>query len=255
MNSEFSDWPDDEFGDDADTADLTGQPESYPDPVEGFGPADPLPGVDGYDPVEEGFGPAPGDDDGFTGGLGGAEPTGDGTAGAGAPLGYGDDLYAGDEQPGDDDLYAGGGSAGDDAPVPTDGEPPLGEEGFGSAPPVAEEGFGAAEPPPGVDPDAPPGGDDWPEPSFPPPLDASGVPTPVDGWPWADADLLGDWSSDDGVATDAGPGVDVPTYGSVEAGELADYAGIGDRGADLWSALLGSDDPATSTLARFWSGR
>ncbi|WBB99589.1 hypothetical protein O7543_05120 [Solwaraspora sp. WMMA2080] len=183
-------------------------------PVDGSGD----PAVEGFgaaDPVE-GFGAAdpPVDDD-----LSGDDTTGGGYGGGDAvpALGYGDDLS---------------------------GAEPV-DAGFG-AEPAAEQGFGAADPPPGVDPDAPAGADGWPEAQFPPPLDPAGVPTPVDGWPWADPQLLGD----------GGPvGAAVPHVTPVDPVDLAGYAGAdAAAGGDLWAALLASDDPATGTLARFWSG-
>jgi len=218
MSSEFTDWTGDDYpGDDAETADLGGLPDDdpLPLPVEGFGPAEE---VAGFGAADE----PPADDGDDIGG------------GAGAALDYGDDLSWPDgvDDPADDGA------------------------GFGAGPP-AEQGFGAVDPPPGVDPDTPAGADEWPAAVFPPPLDSAGVPTPVDGWPWADAELLGAGASADGPQ----PG-DTPQLGdgrpsppvSVDPAELAGYAGVDGTAADLWATLLGSDDPATSTLARFWSG-
>lgn len=219
MNSEFGDWPDDELpdgfaSDDADTADLSGVGEDYPPAgLEGFGPADEV----------QGFGSA--DEPALD------EVSADGVGGAGAGLDYGDDL-----------------SGPDDAAEDGFGAAPAAEEGFGAAL-GDEQGFGAADPPPGVDPDAPAGADEWPAAVFPPTLDPSGLPTPVDGWPWADPDLLGAGSSSDAVD----PADLAGNVGSVDPADLAGYAGVDGAAADLWATLLGSDDPATSTLARFWS--
>ncbi|WFE28481.1 hypothetical protein O7623_04515 [Solwaraspora sp. WMMD791] len=212
MNSEFGDWPGDDFpGDDADTADLGGGVDDGPLPQEGFGPADAVSGFGAADDVP--FGDD--SDDGDSGG------------GAGA-LSYGGDLSEPDPVGGDD---------ADTAPA---------EAGFGAAP-AAETGFGPADPPPGADPDAPAGVDEWPAAAFPPPLDPSGVPTPVDGWPWADPELIGGGS----VGDAAGPSDD-----PVDPADVAGYAGLADNddGTRQWATLIASDDPATSTLARFWSG-
>jgi len=217
MTSEFGDWTgDDPTGDDADTADLGGPVDdgSGGPAVEGFGAADPVEGFGAADP------PA-GDD--LTGDIADDGKYGDGGYGGGdavPALGYGDDL------------------SGADPAEPVDA-------GFG-AEPAAEQGFGAADPPPGADPDVPAGADEWPDPQFPPLLDPAGVPTPVDGWPWADPQLLGD----------GGPvGAAVPHVDPVDPVDLAGYAGVdAAAGGDLWAALLASDDPATGALARFWSG-
>ncbi|WP_326553601.1 hypothetical protein [Micromonospora sp. NBC_01813] len=227
MSDEFTNWTgDDDYpGDDAETADLGGLPADDPLPVAGFGPADE---VAGFGAADE---PA-GDDSGLDEGehLGG---------GTGAALDYGDDL-----------SWPDGPDGADGADDPADsGTDDVAEDGFGAAPP-ADQGFGAADPLPGVDPDTPAGADEWPAAVFPPQLDTAGVPTPVDGWPWADADLLGG----DASAESPPPG-DPPQPGSVDPGELAGYAAVDATAADLWATLLGSDDPATSTLARFWSPR
>lgn len=218
MNSDFGDWPGDGFpgdefpGDDADTADLGGGGDG-PLPQEGFGPAD---AVSGFGPADDA--PFGDDSDDVDDGRGG-----DGGAGGGA-LSYGGDLSGPDPD------------GSDTAPA---------EAGFGAAP-AAEAGFGPADPPPGADPDAPAGADEWPAAAFPPPLDPSGVPTPVDGWPWADPDLIGGGP----VGDAAGPG-DEP----VDPADVAGYAGLtdDDGGTRQWATLIASDDPATSTLARFWS--
>jgi hypothetical protein len=96
----------------------------------------------------------------------------------------------------------------------------------------------------GVDHDLPPGASDTVD--FPPPLYLPDRPDPVDGYPWSDADTLGDPGSGADWAghVDAAPG----------AGELLSYAGMdaSAAGEDPWAALLGSDDPAASALARWW---
>ncbi len=107
----------------------------------------------------------------------------------------------------------------------------------------------------GVDPDLPgnhdPGDPDgWHDGDFPPALDLDGRPEPADGYPWADPATLGDPASTplDGDHAGYGLGAAAP------AGDLFAYAGLdpAPAGVDPWSLLLGSDDPATSTLARWW---
>lgn len=77
---------------------------------------------------------------------------------------------------------------------------------------------------------------------FPPPVDVGELPEPVDGFPWTDAATLGT--------------ADLTTHDTaqpVDPHELAEYAGTEiPPGADPWAVLAASDDPATSTLARFW---
>jgi hypothetical protein len=103
----------------------------------------------------------------------------------------------------------------------------------------------------GTDPDVHAGADDpaWHDVQFPEHLELSEPPEPVDGFPWTDADVLGGADHSLSAAFDpaaAGPGPGEP-------GGLADYAGLDvPPGADPWSLLLGSEDPATSSLATFW---
>ncbi|GIF47786.1 hypothetical protein DFJ67_6678 [Asanoa ferruginea] len=82
----------------------------------------------------------------------------------------------------------------------------------------------------------------WPSPEFPAALDLHDI-SPIDGPPWTDASALGIGLPDaDPLPTD------VP-----DVSELAAYAGLDPTSASAgWDALLGSDDPATSALARFW---
>jgi hypothetical protein len=87
---------------------------------------------------------------------------------------------------------------------------------------------------------------------FPPPVDVGELPEPVDGFPWTDAATLG--TPDIGT-----PDIGTPDIGThddpqpVDPHELAEYAGTEiPPGADPWTVLADSDDPATSTLARFW---
>jgi hypothetical protein len=106
-----------------------------------------------------------------------------------------------------------------------------------------------ADTPVGTDPDTDPHADgDWPD-GYPPALDLPDAPAPVDGYPWADAALIGTDMPDSAD-------VDPPAIPDPPVGDLLDYAGTEHTtGADAWQALLGSDDPATSTLARWWSPR
>jgi hypothetical protein len=96
--------------------------------------------------------------------------------------------------------------------------------------------------PVGADPDAAPDpGDD---PVFPPMVDVGPLPEPVDGFPWIDTGSLG--------LVGAGP-VDAGA-GPVDPQDLAGYAAADlPPGVDPWAALAGSDDPATSALARWWA--
>jgi hypothetical protein len=103
----------------------------------------------------------------------------------------------------------------------------------------------------GADPDVPAGADDpaWHEPQFPPDLQLQDPPEPVDGFPWSDADVLG--GPEDGQSAAFDPAV---AGGDAEPAGLADYAGVDvPPGTDAWSLLLGSDDPAAGSLAAFWA--
>jgi hypothetical protein len=81
------------------------------------------------------------------------------------------------------------------------------------------------------------------DPVFPPPVDVGDLPEPVDGFPWIDTASLG--APDLAAHTTVEP---------VDPHELAEYAGAEiPPGADPWTVLADSDDPATSTLARFWN--
>ncbi|HWS36601.1 MAG TPA: hypothetical protein VN408_28175 [Actinoplanes sp.] len=78
---------------------------------------------------------------------------------------------------------------------------------------------------------------------FPPSLDVE-RPEPVDGFPWVDTTTLG--------APDLS-GFHPPTE-TVTPEELAAHAGIEiPPGADPWTFLTGSEDPATAALARWWT--
>ncbi|SNY44982.1 hypothetical protein [Paractinoplanes atraurantiacus] len=78
---------------------------------------------------------------------------------------------------------------------------------------------------------------------FPPPVHVGELPEPVDGFPWIDTGSLGVVPAD-ALVTPVDP---------VQPQELADYAGEQlPPGVDPWAALADSEDPATSTLARWW---
>jgi hypothetical protein len=78
---------------------------------------------------------------------------------------------------------------------------------------------------------------------FPPALDVD-LPEPVDGFPWIDTTTLGA----------ADPTGFLPPVENVSAQELASYAGIEiPDGADPWTVLAASEDPATAALARWWT--
>lgn len=96
------------------------------------------------------------------------------------------------------------------------------------------------------DPDAlPDSGDDAAE-LFPALVDVGPLPEPVDGFPWIDTGSLG---VVDPATLDAAGDPAVP-----EPSELAEYAAQElTPGADPWAALAGSEDPAVSALAKFWS--
>jgi hypothetical protein len=110
--------------------------------------------------------------------------------------------------------------------------------------------------PVGTDPDLDPRADsDWHDPEFPPALDLHDAPEPIDGYPWTDPHVLGaglpDGAVDDPI--DSG-GYHETAWQHPPIGDLYDYAGDEQApGIDGWHALLGSDDPATSTLARWWT--
>jgi len=102
------------------------------------------------------------------------------------------------------------------------------------------------DPPFGADPDA--AGladvDGWTGPEFPPMLELAGLPEPVDGHPWGDPSMVGG----EPLAEPAG-------YGTPDPADLSGYAAVdlAEVDGDPWAALLASDDPATSALARWWA--
>lgn len=113
------------------------------------------------------------------------------------------------------------------------------------------------EPLVGTDPDLDHGADhaDWHDDNpFPPGLDIH-APEPVDGFPWSDPAALGDGAGPDDYAPDYSHLVNTGDEGGpAHAADLAQYDGVEvPPGADAWTHLLGSEDPATSSLARWWA--
>lgn len=235
-------WPGDEPPED-DTADLS---------TDGFGddpfnPADPSGSESGAgafgaqesDPFGVGGEPDGGSaDDGFGAGRDGdptaslwygQEPLDDSQVEVG--FGAGDTL-AGDDDP---DAVAGFGPA-DPDPAGDDETGPAG--GDGDTPVGADPDLAASEP-------SPAGDATW---GFPDPVHLDDLPDPVDGYPWADAGLLGD------SAGAALPDPRADLAAAPPAADLFAYAGEAPvSGGPGWAALLASPDPATSTLARFWA--
>jgi hypothetical protein len=111
--------------------------------------------------------------------------------------------------------------------------------------------------PVGADPDLDPHVDDgtWADPVFPAALSLADRPDPIDGYPWTDPGLLG---ADPHTGADDGAGAPDPAQDPVAqdlaAYDLAAYDGTAlPAGADAWSLLRDSSDPATSALARWWA--
>ena len=92
----------------------------------------------------------------------------------------------------------------------------------------------------------------WETPDFPEPVDIS-LPEPVDGLPWSDPALLGDAGPYEAGPYEAGPYEPSDYDAGPPVSDLLDYAGLDSGNADPWAALFGSDDPATSALARWWA--
>lgn len=163
--------------------------------------------------------------------------------------------FEGDEpgdEPGGDEP---GGTAFDDAGYELEPESGVPELELTDEPAGDELGFqdpDASDPLIGTDPDADPLADDasWQSDPFPDALDLDEPPEPVDGMPWSDPSLLGDTGADP---------LDGPTAGydgSPPVADLYAYDGMSapaDTGSAAWGSLGGSEDPATSSLARFWA--
>jgi hypothetical protein len=247
---DHQDWPgwpeDDPHAGDAGTADLGGH-----DALGHDGLGHDIPGDDplahgplGHDGLGDDPFAAPGD--------GGHDPAAD-PGQHPAPGGYGDEGdagtghghfgAAGDVYPEDDPFTA---SHHDDSVVHDDPAP-----ADAAHDPVHDE-VAPVDHPVGADPDLDPHADaDWHDPSFPPALDPHHTPEPVDGFPWSDPHVLGSGLAD-GALDDGG--YHEPTWQHPPVSDLYDYAGDeAAPGGDGWQALLGSDDPATSSLARWWT--
>jgi hypothetical protein len=164
-----------------------------------------------------------------------------------------DDLFGHDDSGphGLDDLDGGhdldDGPGGGDAHEPgwDDHEPGTGHDGEAQPHGVVDVTGGHGLGPVGADPDAVPDVDQVS--LFPPVVDVGPLPEPVDGFPWIDTGSLGlvDAGVIDPAALQAAP---------VQAEDLAAYAAEDlPPGVDPWAALADSDDPATSTLAKWWS--
>jgi hypothetical protein len=127
----------------------------------------------------------------------------------------------------------------DDAPYEHHAEAGVAAEQEAWAAPEQQHDLG----PVGADPDALPDVDVAPVDTFPQVVDVGPLPEPVDGFPWIDTGSLGVVDADAHV-----PDAEVSPQ------ELAEYAGADlPPGVDPWAALADSEDPATSTLARWWS--
>jgi hypothetical protein len=165
--------------------------------------------------------------------------------------GHGHFGAAGDMYPEDDPFAAGHHDEAviHDGPVVHDDVPA--DHDSGQDAPLADD-HQLVDHPVGADPDLDPRADgDWHDPEFPPVLDLHDAPEPIDGYPWTDPQVLGtglpDGTIDDG-------GYHESAWQHPPIGDLYDYAGDEQAaGTDGWHALLSSDDPATSTLARWWT--
>jgi hypothetical protein len=245
---DWDDWPDDSpsLGDHESSS--LGEHDSAP--------------LDGHDTVDLGDPNqhAAAEYDGYGEPFSDHDGTGD-TSDHSAPLP--DDTF--DGHPDDQRLggHDGLGTADDGA---DDGSPDPATHG---APPGSTDGLGAAEPDHpnndhpsddrqptddrqpvdalvGADPDVDPSADDWHHDPFPAAVELTDPPEPIDGYPWSDAATLGGGPHEHPTADHGG-------YGAPPSAELLEYAGL-DQPADgdAWATLLSSDDPATSSLARWW---
>lgn len=225
-HQDWGDWDEgDEYPGDAETADL-GDPD---EPV--------APGLGGYEEAGGEPGPDPGVDHGA---HSGSEPGPGGGFLEDDPMGAFD---AGDQG---DPGYVDGGDAATSA-EPGDGYPADTGPDHGADHPDTAEPDASVEPHPetvvGADPDVDPDAD-WTPADFPGQLDFA-APEPVDGYPW----------SDPSAVAAPGTGGDDPAHGpdaAPPAEDLLDYAGA-EGGSDPWAALVGSDDPAASSLGRWWA--
>jgi hypothetical protein len=234
---------------DADTADLGGHDGSFDHDPLGHEPLghDPLGhDVAGDDPL--GSGP----DGPDTSHQPGPDLTHEATFDDETPAGHGHFGAAGDVYPEDDPFAAGH----HDAPAShddshDDSHDVVHDEVPADHDPLADD-HQLVDHPVGADPDVDPRADgDWHGPEFPPTLDLHDAPEPIDGYPWSDPQVLGT-GLPDGAIDDSGYHESAWQHPSI--GDLYDYAGDEQApGIDGWHALLGSDDPAASSLARWWT--
>jgi hypothetical protein len=113
--------------------------------------------------------------------------------------------------------------------------------------------------PVGADPDArtePDPADPDPAGPFPPAVDLGALPEPVDGFPWIDTGSLGFLGADTAADTASVAAGGAPVTAEQLSADLTAYAATDlPPGVDPWAELAGSDDPATSALARWWAPR
>jgi hypothetical protein len=160
---------------------------------------------------------------------------------------------AGDVYPDDDPFTAGhhdDAVVHDDTVVHDDVVTDHGQPGHDDAGEPAPDHHQFVAHPVGADPDLDRHADaGWHDPTFPPPLDLHDAPEPIDGFPWSDPQVLGS-----GLAEGTVDDYHEAAWQHPSIGDLYDYAGDEQApGADGWQGLLGSDDPAASTLARWWA--
>ncbi|MEU7866775.1 hypothetical protein [Dactylosporangium sp. NPDC049140] len=247
-------WEWSEGGDDADTADLGG--DAGHDLHGGYGED----GGAGHDDYAEDYGAGHDFGSGDAGHDFGepGQHLSDGHLGAGGhddleePLGtehataeYDESLHDGDavHHDGDGEGHDDGGQAGheDDG-----GQLHLSDGHIDGA---SDDGHESAF---GTDPDVDASADDpgWHEVQFPEELHLQDPPEPAGGFPWTDAEVLG--GPDHSLSAAFDPALQ--HHGPAEPAGLADYEHLEvPPGADPWSLLLGSDDPATSSLATYWA--
>jgi hypothetical protein len=159
-----------------------------------------------------------------------------------------DDHDPGDHGTGDHDA---GHDAGHDGPGEPPHQPPHDPGGFDDPDDDDRSGHDALV---GTDPDVDHGHDDpgWHDSPFPPDLGITDPPEPVDGFPWSDPDTLGSDGTDD-YSRVLDNVFDGDGDHSAASASLAGYDHVDvPPGTDAWTTLLGSDDPATSALARWW---
>jgi hypothetical protein len=240
-HQDWDDWGGDGDGDysgDADTAELGEPDEPLASGLGGYEEPGGYPPGDGGG--EQGLDPPAGSGPGGGGGFLEDDPMGALDADHGDDAGdtgdageHGEDV--GDGEPGHAYLSDTSDPDPGDEPVDTPGP----DAGYDTDEPDAAHPENVVGADPDVDPDA-----DWSPADFPEQLDFA-APEPVDGYPW----------SDPSAVAAPGTGGDDPAHGpdaAPPAQDLLDYAGA-EGGGDPWAALVGSDDPAASSLGRWWA--